>query len=39
MLALLLPQAELGAQEGRSMASPLESGSVAPALQRRAARA
>jgi hypothetical protein len=34
MLALLLHQAVLGALLGRSMASPVESGSVAPALQK-----
>jgi hypothetical protein len=32
MLALLLPQAMLGAEQGRSMASPPQSGSAAPAL-------
>jgi hypothetical protein len=32
MLALLLPQAVLGAARGRSLASPSQSGSTAPAL-------
>jgi hypothetical protein len=32
MLALLLPQAVLGAERGQSMASPSQSGSTAPAL-------
>jgi hypothetical protein len=32
MLALLAPQAALGAERGRSMASPNQSGSMAPAL-------
>jgi hypothetical protein len=32
MLALLVPQAVLGAERGRSMASPSEGGSMAPAL-------
>jgi hypothetical protein len=32
MLALLVPQAVLGAERRRSMASPREGGSMAPAL-------
>jgi hypothetical protein len=32
MLALLLPQAMFGAEEGRGHASPSQSGSTAPAL-------
>jgi hypothetical protein len=35
MLALLLPQAMLGAERGRSQASPSQSGSTAPALHTR----
>jgi hypothetical protein len=38
MLALLLPQAVLGAKRGRSMASPGQSGSMAPALHTRGAQ-
>jgi hypothetical protein len=38
MLALLLPQAMLGAERRRSMASPSQSGSMAPALHIRGAQ-